>query len=100
MFDTTIPTISSQGFTFEKIMLWSTCRSDGGRDGTANRLTQEEKEAIEFLQRCMDLDPTRRISAEEALLHPFLQVDEEEDDDEEGGGAPEAEMYDEEVMML
>ncbi|KAI0505405.1 putative cell cycle protein kinase [Xylaria bambusicola] len=90
MFDTTIPTISSQGFSFEKIMLWSTCRSDGGKDGTANTLTPEEKEAIEFLTRCMDLDPGRRISAEEALQHPFLQVDEE----------PEPELDAEEVMML
>ncbi|KAF2963709.1 hypothetical protein GQX73_g9860 [Xylaria multiplex] len=92
MFDTTIPTISSQGFSFEKIMLWSTCRSDGGRDGTANTLTPEEKEAIEFLSRCMELDPTRRISAEDALRHPFLQVDVE--------GEPEPGLDAEEVMML
>ncbi|KAI0803489.1 kinase-like domain-containing protein [Xylaria sp. FL0064] len=93
MFDTTIPTISSQGFSFEKIMLWSTCRSDGGRDGTANTLTPEEKEAIEFLSRCMDLDPTRRISAEEALRHPFLQVDVDDPESE-------PELDAEEVMML
>ncbi|KAI1302897.1 putative cell cycle protein kinase [Xylaria venustula] len=92
MFDTTIPTISSQGFSLEKIMLWSTCRSDGGKDGTANALTPEEKEAIEFLKRCMDLDPTRRISATEALRHPFLQVDVEAE--------PEPDLDAEEVMML
>ncbi|KAI1810647.1 kinase-like protein [Poronia punctata] len=91
MFDTTIPTISGQGFSFEKIMLWSTCRSDGGRDGKSSTLTQEEKGAIEFLQRCMDLDPTKRISAEEGLRHPFLQVEELEPDMDE---------MDEEVMML
>ncbi|KAI1435817.1 kinase-like protein [Xylaria sp. CBS 124048] len=90
IFDTTIPTISSQGFSLEKIMLWSTCRSDGGKDGTANKLTPDEKEAIEFLGRCMELDPTRRISAEEALGHSFLQVDVE----------PEPELDAEEVMML
>lgn len=39
IFEATIPTISNQGFSFEKIMLWSTCRSDGGKDGTANVLT-------------------------------------------------------------
>ncbi|RYC65005.1 hypothetical protein CHU98_g1206 [Xylaria longipes] len=92
MFDHTIPTISSQGFSFEKIMLWSTCRSDGGRDGTANTLTPEEKEAIEFLSRCMELDPTRRISAAEALRHPFLRVNE--------GAEQEPEVDAEEVMML
>jgi cell division control protein 7 len=92
MFDTTIPTISSQGFSFEKIMLWSTCRSDGGRDGKSNTLTEEEKGALEFLGRCMDLDPTRRISAEEALRHPFLRL---EDNTE-----AEPELDEEEVMVL
>ncbi|KAI1338147.1 kinase-like protein [Xylariaceae sp. FL0016] len=93
MFDTNIPTIGAQGFSFEKIMLWSTCRSDGGRDGVTNALTPEEKGAIEFLSRCMELDPTRRISAEEALRHDFLQVDVEEADEE-------AEPEDEQVMMV
>ncbi|KAI5859974.1 kinase-like protein [Durotheca rogersii] len=77
MFDSNIPTIGERGFSFEKIMLWSTCRSDGGKDGKSSFLTEEEKGAIEFLTRCMDLDPTRRISAEEALAHEFLQVDTE-----------------------
>ncbi|KAI2634446.1 kinase-like protein [Xylaria nigripes] len=90
IFDTTIPTISSQGFSLEKIMLWSTCRSDGGKDGKSNTLTPAEKEAIEFLSRCMELDPTRRISAREALRHPFLQVAVETEPE------PDAE----EVMML
>lgn len=77
VFDTTIPTIGERGFSFEKIMLWSTCRSEGGKDGKSSQLTEEEKEAIEFLTRCMDLDPARRISAEEALAHSFLQIDSE-----------------------
>ncbi|KAI1826382.1 putative cell cycle protein kinase [Xylaria intraflava] len=90
VFDTTIPTISNQGFSLEKIMLWSTCRSDGGKDSAASKVTQAEKEAIEFLSRCMELDPTRRISAREALRHPFLQFELE----------PEPELDSEEVMML
>ncbi|KAI0836235.1 kinase-like protein [Hypoxylon sp. FL0890] len=77
MFDTNIPTIGERGFSFEKIMLWSTCRSDGGKDGKSNTLTEEEKGAIEFLTRCMELDPTKRISAKEALRHEFLRVDDE-----------------------
>ena len=27
-----------------------------------------------FLSRCMNLDPTRRASADELLLHPFLDI--------------------------
>ncbi|KAI2464848.1 kinase-like protein [Annulohypoxylon bovei var. microspora] len=91
MFETTIPTIGERGFSFEKIMLWSTCRSDGGKDGKSNTLTDEEKGAIEFLSRCMELDSIRRISAKEALRHEFLRVDEEADAD------PEPE---DDVMML
>ncbi|KAI1098142.1 kinase-like protein [Jackrogersella minutella] len=91
MFETTIPTIGERGFSFEKIMLWSTCRSDGGKDGKSNTLTYEEKEAIEFLTRCMDLDPNRRISAKEALAHDFLQVEE--------GAEPDPEVEDD-VMLL
>ncbi|KAJ8122566.1 hypothetical protein O1611_g9806 [Lasiodiplodia mahajangana] len=100
MFDATIPTISSQGFSFEKIMLWSTCRSEGGRDGAPNTLTPEEKEAVEFLSRCMDLDPSRRISAEEALRHPFLMVDNDDDDDGDADGGIEPGPDGEEVLML
>ena len=29
--------------------------------------------AFDLLARCLDVDPTRRISAKDALLHPFLR---------------------------
>ncbi|KAG6016555.1 hypothetical protein E4U43_003550 [Claviceps pusilla] len=81
VFETNIPTIGQQGFTMEKIILWSTCRTDD------KPLTAEEKLAVRFLERCMELDPTRRITAEQALEHPFLQIDQPQrqemgDDDE------------------
>ncbi|KZZ93720.1 serine/threonine protein kinase Hsk1 [Moelleriella libera RCEF 2490] len=81
VFETNIPTIGQQGFTMEKIILWSTCRTDD------KPMSEDEKLAVRFLERCMDLDPSRRISAEEALEHPFLQIDQSEsqdlDDDDE-----------------
>lgn len=96
VFDTNIPTIGGAGFTFEKIMLWSTCRSDGssgsGRGGSTgsgggpdnnDRATPDERAALEFLGRCMDLEPSRRISAREALEHPFLRLPADTDDAEE-----------------
>ncbi|KAI1324195.1 kinase-like protein [Xylariaceae sp. FL0255] len=91
MFDTDIPTIGAQGFSFEKIVLWSTCRSDGGKDGVSGTLSDEEKSAIEFLTRCMELDPSRRISAVEALQHEFLRMDVDDG---------EVELEDDQVMML
>ncbi|KAF3013088.1 hypothetical protein E8E14_011412 [Neopestalotiopsis sp. 37M] len=88
VFETTIPTIGERGFSFEKIMLWSTCRSDGiSKDST---LTDEEKGAIKFLERCLDLDPSRRISAEEALQHDFLRIDDD----------PEGEHEEDDVLMV
>lgn len=69
MFETSIPTIGTAGFSLERIILWSTCRSDSGEG-----LADEEKLALEFLGRCLDLDPSRRISAEEALQHDFLRM--------------------------
>jgi cell division control protein 7 len=72
-FETSIPTICDAGFSLEKIILWSTCRNGGGDEGAEIPLTAEEKLAISFLDRCFELDPNKRISAAEALEHPFLK---------------------------
>ncbi|KAJ2969965.1 hypothetical protein NQ176_g8405 [Zarea fungicola] len=69
VFETSIPTVGQQGFTMEKIILWSTCRTDD------KPLTDEEKLAVRFLERCMELDPSRRMTAEEALEHELLRID-------------------------
>jgi cell division control protein 7 len=82
VFETTIPTIGNAGFSLEKIILWSTCRNDGGKGGTELPLANDEKLAVKFLERCFELDPNRRISAEEALQHEFLKDDIYTDDDE------------------
>ncbi|OAA59791.1 cell cycle protein [Niveomyces insectorum RCEF 264] len=71
MFETTIPTVGREGFSLEKIVLWSNCRIDNGR--TLKPLSPAEKLAVKFLGRCLDLDPSSRISAEEALDHEFLR---------------------------
>lgn len=71
VFECTIPTIGEKGFTLEKIVLWSTCRSRESKDGQET-LSPGEKQAIAFLERCLELDPRKRISAQEALDHDFL----------------------------
>lgn len=83
VFETTIPTIGQQGFTLEKIILWSTCRTDD------KPLTEQEKLAVQFMERCLDLDPSRRITAEQALEHEFLWIE-----------RPDARLMDEEMDML
>ncbi|KAH0362957.1 kinase-like protein, partial [Aureobasidium melanogenum] len=64
---TNIPTISENGHSWEKILLWCTERRK-----TDLPLTDEEKEAVQFMSLCLELDPSKRITAEEALDHPFL----------------------------
>lgn len=69
MFETNIPTVGQNGFDLGKIILWSTVR-----DEKKAPFSPEERVAIDFLTRCMELDPSRRISAEEALEHEFLML--------------------------
>ncbi|KAA8898814.1 kinase-like domain-containing protein [Sphaerosporella brunnea] len=90
VFDTTIPTIGDKGFTLEKIILWATNRTSGTKDDVPVVLSRGEQLAIQFLQRCFDLDPFRRISADEALRHPFLRYceDSEEEDPDLSMGLP------------
>jgi cell division control protein 7 len=86
--ETTIPTIGEKGFHLEKIILWATNRSGKKENGEEEKLPLDEMQAVKFLQRCFELDPQRRISAEEALRHEFL------------AGAGEGGGYDDEVKML
>lgn len=67
MFETNIPTIGQTGYDLGKIIMWSTVRNDAKQP-----FTREERIAIDFLTRSLELDPSRRISAEDALGHEFL----------------------------
>jgi len=64
---TNLPTVSENGHSWEKIIMWCTNRSK--REGG---LAHGELEAVDFMKQCLELDPTRRISAKEALAHPFI----------------------------
>ena len=79
VFECTIPTVGEKGYPLEKLIVWATCRTNEA--GGDTQLDPGEKAAIKFLDRCLDLDPKKRISAEEALQHEFL---EEHDASEEG----------------
>ncbi|KAH8661546.1 kinase-like domain-containing protein [Tricladium varicosporioides] len=83
VFESNIPTIGVAGFTLEKIILWSTCRNEGGSEGKEKPLDDQEKLAVKFLERCFELDPNKRISAKEALEHEFLRETPFEDYDED-----------------
>ena len=75
-FDATLPTLSEKPMSFLKIVQWA--KSD---IATPDR---EHALAFEFLDLCMELDPQKRVSAAEALRHPFLSSADEDqylDDD-------------------
>ena len=72
IFEATIPTISQNGFALEKIILWSTNRLEKHNRRGTEGLSNEELQAISFLGKCLELDPNKRISAEQALQHEFL----------------------------
>ncbi|KAK4097047.1 kinase-like protein [Parathielavia hyrcaniae] len=86
MLETSIPTIGN-GVSFEGIILWSTSRRE-----TKDKLAEDEALATQFLKRCMELDPSRRISAEEALQHEFMQLDVEEAEEVGGDAGDDDEM--------
>ncbi|KAF2101885.1 kinase-like protein [Rhizodiscina lignyota] len=82
--ETNIPSYSDVGHSFEKIILWSTDRSR--KDNRGNRveeLSKDEKEAMSFMERCFELNPERRITAKEALMHPFVTKAGEESGEED-----------------
>ena len=91
VFETTIPTIKENQCSFETLIEW--CRkgyrlrntpTSSDRSGTLKKLqkpnerkepsffTEEELKAIDFLKLCLEMNPHYRISAAEALRHPFL----------------------------
>jgi cell division control protein 7 len=71
VFETNIPSYSEHGHSLEKIILWCTGRT-GDKTGPKKELDEEEKDAVAFLYRLLECDPTKRITADEALRHPFL----------------------------
>jgi cell division control protein 7 len=71
VFETNVPSYSENGHTLEKIILWCTGRT-GDKTQPKKELEDEEKEAVQFLYRLLECNPAKRITADEALRHPFI----------------------------
>ncbi|EMC95638.1 hypothetical protein BAUCODRAFT_71150 [Baudoinia panamericana UAMH 10762] len=69
---TNIPSMTETGHSWEKIILWCTGRNKKSAEGPGEGLSEDEKEAINFMRACLNLHPGNRISAEECLEHPYL----------------------------
>ncbi|OGE54201.1 hypothetical protein PENARI_c006G10924 [Penicillium arizonense] len=63
IFETNIPTIGEKGYSWEKLVKWSSCVED---------LTESEEQATRLLSGLMELDPSKRLSAADALQHEFF----------------------------
>ncbi|KAL4882330.1 kinase-like domain-containing protein [Aspergillus karnatakaensis] len=63
VFETNIPTIGEKGYSWEKLVKWSSC---------VEELTESEKQATRLLSGLMELDSSKRLSAKDALLHEFF----------------------------
>jgi cell division control protein 7 len=72
VFETNVPSYSESGHTLEKIILWCTGRTGGDKNAPKKELESEEKEAVQFLYRLLECNPAKRITADEALRHPFI----------------------------
>ena len=77
IFETNIPTIGEKGYSWEKLVKWSSC---------VEELTQSERQAARFLGGLMELDPYKRLSAKDALQHEFFT--DPNPHDVEWGGLP------------
>jgi cell division control protein 7 len=81
IFETNIPTIHEENFTFEQIIEWCLKETPSkGHESTppltsARTFTEKEMLAIDLLEKLMELDFRKRPTAEEALIHPFLVGD-------------------------
>lgn len=72
VFECNLPTITDNGYTMEKIIMWSNNRPSRDAEGNKIHLKDDEMQAVSFLNCCFELDPQTRITAHEALCHPFL----------------------------
>lgn len=64
VFECSLPTVGEKGFSLEHIVHWS--RQD------EEELSPEIKDCVRFLERCLELDPRKRISARTALASDWL----------------------------
>ena len=82
-FEMAIPTISESGHTLEAIIIWSLDRPQRDRQGNKNVLKPDERPVVRFLEALLELNPAKRLTAEQALEHPFLKVRENEGSEDE-----------------
>lgn len=72
LFETNIETIGVNGFPMEKLISWAASKDHMGVG---------ELQAVRFLEGLLELDPSKRFSAKEALQHEFFTGPIEDEDE-------------------
>jgi serine/threonine protein kinase len=70
-FEATLPGLSDRAMPFIRLIQWAT--------SSMEEPDWEETLALDFLDCCMDLNSRSRLSAANALKHPFLSKAEEDE---------------------
>lgn len=83
VFEMNIPTIGEKGHTLEAIITWSLDRPQRDSNGQRSVLKPDEVPVVRFLELLLELNPKKRLTAEEALEHSLLRVEEDEGSDDE-----------------
>jgi cell division control protein 7 len=91
IFESNIETMGDKGFSLEKIVRWASCR-----EKEADDLHDGEQQAVKFLSCLLEMDPTKRFSATEALQHEFFTAPIEDEFEEAERLAAESVMLEDE----
>ncbi|PVU93287.1 hypothetical protein BB561_003362 [Smittium simulii] len=67
-FYSNVPTVKNRGIRFEALI--KTYSQDSWKNDPASSIKLPQ--AIDFLKKCLTLNPSNRITSAEALVHPFL----------------------------
>ncbi|EEB08033.1 CDC7 protein kinase Hsk1 [Schizosaccharomyces japonicus yFS275] len=83
VFETNVNTLTEKRVSFRKLILWASCGSASTyKDKLSQKPSKEELLSIDFLEKCLELNCNKRITAQEALQHKFLWLDQLEREDE------------------
>ncbi|EPY54033.1 CDC7 protein kinase Hsk1 [Schizosaccharomyces cryophilus OY26] len=75
-FETNVNTLTEKRVNFRKLILWASCGSASiYKEKLMHKPSFEESLCLDFLERCLELDCNKRITACEAMAHDFMYLD-------------------------
>jgi cell division control protein 7 len=93
IFETNLDTVGDNGFPLERIIAWASCK-----EKTDAPLRAGESQGIRLLEKLLELDPNKRMSAKQALQHEFFKHA-VEDEQERAERIKREEQEEQDIMM-